>query len=240
MCGLSFKPKWVQAGRPARYCSQRCSLTAARAQRDANAAARVELDRTCEVCGTRFRRRRVDVERTCSWACFRQLVAPPTRHCVACGASFEPRGDRPSNQFCSNDCFRAGVRNRCANCGNEFSGSAKQKFCSRRCQHQVWLRANAHRNREYSQRRKARLRDAKVAVVDPLAVFERDGWICRLCGLGVDFALTHPDLAAATVDHVIPLSRGGTHEMGNVQLAHFSCNSRKGNRQDGGGWRAQG
>ena len=31
-----------------------------------------------------------------------------------------------------------------------------------------------------------------------------------------------------SIDHVIPLSKGGTHSWDNVKLAHFSCNSAKG------------
>lgn len=31
----------------------------------------------------------------------------------------------------------------------------------------------------------------------------------------------------ATIDHIIPLSKGGTHTYNNVQLAHYICNSKK-------------
>jgi 5-methylcytosine-specific restriction endonuclease McrA len=30
------------------------------------------------------------------------------------------------------------------------------------------------------------------------------------------------------LDHIVPLSRGGTHEPSNVQLAHYGCNSKRG------------
>ncbi|WP_158070491.1 HNH endonuclease [Streptomyces luteocolor] len=33
-----------------------------------------------------------------------------------------------------------------------------------------------------------------------------------------------------SLDHVIPLSRGGSHRRDNVQLAHLRCNLRKNNR----------
>lgn len=33
-----------------------------------------------------------------------------------------------------------------------------------------------------------------------------------------------------SIDHVIPLSRGGAHAMGNVQSAHLRCNSSKGDK----------
>lgn len=67
----------------------------------------------------------------------------------------------------------------------------------------------------------------KYGVVDRLAVFERDGWICQLCGDPVDPELRHPAVMSATIDHVVPLSWGGDHSMENCQLAHLSCNSSK-------------
>ncbi len=39
-----------------------------------------------------------------------------------------------------------------------------------------------------------------------------------------------PALGAPTIDHVVPLTLGGNDVRVNVQLAHFSCNSRKGGR----------
>jgi 5-methylcytosine-specific restriction endonuclease McrA len=44
---------------------------------------------------------------------------------------------------------------------------------------------------------------------------------CVYCGTGLD-------LADATLDHVIPLSRGGSHEPGNLVTACQPCNQRKG------------
>jgi 5-methylcytosine-specific restriction endonuclease McrA len=37
----------------------------------------------------------------------------------------------------------------------------------------------------------------------------------------------------ASIDHIIPLSKGGAHELHNVHIAHRTCNHSKGNR--GGG-----
>lgn len=35
-----------------------------------------------------------------------------------------------------------------------------------------------------------------------------------------------------TFDHIIPLSRGGSHAIENLRLAHSECNRRRGNRLD--------
>lgn len=36
-----------------------------------------------------------------------------------------------------------------------------------------------------------------------------------------------------SIDHIVPLSQGGTHELANVQLAHYRCNLSKNNRGSG-------
>ena len=53
---------------------------------------------------------------------------------------------------------------------------------------------------------------------------------CAICGKRVDFSIRYPDPMCATVDHIIPLSKGGhPSDLGNMQLAHFACNRLKGN-----------
>ncbi len=39
---------------------------------------------------------------------------------------------------------------------------------------------------------------------------------CRWCGKYL--------AADMTIDHIVPLAAGGTHDMDNLTLAHFSCN----------------
>lgn len=62
---------------------------------------------------------------------------------------------------------------------------------------------------------------------------------CALCGQDIDYTLPHLDPWAFTVDHVIPLSKGGTDELFNPdgtpqkQAAHRRCNLGKYNRHDG-------
>jgi 5-methylcytosine-specific restriction endonuclease McrA len=62
--------------------------------------------------------------------------------------------------------------------------------------------------------------------VDRRKIFARDQWICQLCLGPVNPASTHPKWRAS-LDHILPMSRGGTHTYANLQLAHVSCNSRK-------------
>jgi len=53
-------------------------------------------------------------------------------------------------------------------------------------------------------------------------LLQRDGDICYLCGL----KMPHGDM---TIDHVVPLSKGGLDAMINYKLTHELCNVEKGN-----------
>lgn len=51
------------------------------------------------------------------------------------------------------------------------------------------------------------------------SVFERDKFTCQYCG--------EPDLDFPTVDHVMPLSRGGSNDTSNLVTACEACNGDK-------------
>jgi hypothetical protein len=120
-----------------------------------------------------------------------------------------------------------------------------------------WYRAAnyAEQQREYSRRRyheithwrerypeAAALADARrrmlIQLTDqderfaPKDVYERDEWTCGLCRLPVDPGLAWPHPMSASVDHILPLSQGGSHTLANVQCAHLSCNCAKGDQVD--------
>lgn len=52
--------------------------------------------------------------------------------------------------------------------------------------------------------------------------------ICAICGHPVDMSLKHGDPMAATIDHIIPVSKNGhPSDIENLQLAHWTCNRQK-------------
>jgi 5-methylcytosine-specific restriction endonuclease McrA len=92
-------------------------------------------------------------------------------------------------------------------------------------------KAKAKRDLIRAKRRRAATRgDADPERIDPLVVAERDGWTCWLCDELVDPDVKWPDVRCRSIDHVMPLSKGGLHRYANVRLAHFICNVRHGNR----------
>jgi hypothetical protein len=54
-------------------------------------------------------------------------------------------------------------------------------------------------------------------------VFKRDGRRCARCGSAEDLS----------IDHIVPLAAGGTHDLDNLQVLCRSCNSSKGAKVNG-------
>lgn len=56
-----------------------------------------------------------------------------------------------------------------------------------------------------------------------------DGYIiCAICGLPIKLFLNYPNPWSLTIDHKIPIAKGGVTREDNLQPAHFKCNRRKG------------
>jgi len=77
-------------------------------------------------------------------------------------------------------------------------------------------------------RRRVRETGGKVdESLDIFQVFEEENWICQICGDQCDPLLRDRDPDMVTIDHIIPVSKGGSHTRANVQTAHFRCNMEK-------------
>ena len=58
------------------------------------------------------------------------------------------------------------------------------------------------------------------------AIFEEQDGLCYLCGESLYGRLDDP----LSIEHKIPISRGGSDDVSNIALAHLSCNMRKGTK----------
>lgn len=91
------------------------------------------------------------------------------------------------------------------------------------------LAANAHRRyvknpekmKDYVHRRRTKLEDGSVTTGEWAGILTRYGNRCAYC---------RTDGVPLTQDHVVPLTKGGTHCAANVVPACCPCNTRKNNR----------
>ena len=158
------------------------------------------------------------------------------RKCKECRKGYAPK-QRTESFFCSRDCKDKNWKNEekkkrialkserpCIGCNNLIPSTARadKKWCSEECS----LKARSH-----TMNIQRRIRTSEdVQEFKRSEIYERDGWICQLCNKAVNPKLTFPNPACASLDHVIPLSRGGSHKTTNVQLAHLRCNTSRGNK----------
>jgi 5-methylcytosine-specific restriction endonuclease McrA len=243
-CGETFHA--TRAGR--KYCRPLCARRAYTARRKADgrlseyrhrAAAkrsaymatnrpRWNRQAICEACGD-TRRTSHPETRTCSGLCERYIrygcwPSSPVSDTHPSRSTPVPTG-HPSRDTPLRARFAA---SRCISCATWFvvdrmaHSNLQDRACSRRCG-----------RRYHRSLRRVRRSAAARQVVRRLDIYVRDGWRCQLCGRRVrrDAVVPHP--LAPTLDHVLPLSAGGSHEPSNVQCAHFICNARKGNRATG-------
>lgn len=103
----------------------------------------------------------------------------------------------------------------CVHCGVVLPKTmrADARFCSEKCNS-----AAHHLKRVPERRGVGRRREVERAYV-----LARDRMRCHLCGGLVKYSDVH-------LDHVIPLSLGGSHDVGNLRVAHSRCNTQKGAR----------
>ena len=122
----------------------------------------------------------------------------------------------------------------CKYCGNPFMTQYKKSkvFCCEEC-------GNKHAH--YMRKIAAKRRHGKITALDRLdnditlpLLFKRDKGVCKICGGLCNWSDIEVKDGYAVVgdnypsiDHIKPISKGGSHTWDNVQLAHKQCNSIK-------------
>ena len=64
-----------------------------------------------------------------------------------------------------------------------------------------------------------------ISVEQRYDIYERDGYVCHLCGDSVDREAHYNDDYAPSLDHIIPRSADGSDDPENLKTAHRVCNS---------------
>lgn len=107
---------------------------------------------------------------------------------------------------------------RCGFCGRWFTSTNGAKYCSEVCA----KKANNYRH----DHRLTRNGKADYTITLP-RVYDRDNGVCQMCGEHLSFDCHYNDGKYPTIDHIVPLSKGGLHRWDNVQLLCRTCNIAK-------------
>lgn len=148
-------------------------------------------------------------------------LAPSRANCVQCGRSLK---GRQQTTYCSHQCCVRHMRGTpevrtCLSCGKAFPTWDRGGFCSPRCRRDG--------NHAWAHRKRAKMRGSGAERFSRREIFERDGWRCQLCGKKTRRRVNRYHPQAPTLDHIIPIARGGSHTRANSQCAHRRCNLRK-------------
>lgn len=179
---------------------------------------------------------------------YRNSDKPSWIKCTACGTEMKRSGGylrkvirgeknivcehcQPNNN--TNKHKEISIRN-CRQCDKEFKTNSGESYCSQEC----WKR-NKNRRRELMRRRKFRILKSKNLYDSSITLeklIQKEKNVCYLCGGQCDlndfiiddrgsFSITGANYPS--IEHVIPISKGGTHTWNNVKLAHHYCNAIK-------------
>lgn len=228
--------KWCSGSCRAKACRKRAGKTNRRFPLP------VIVVKYCEECKQKFIPSESNV-RFCSISCGAKASArkrPKTikvkevklAYCDICG-TLTQYGRKYCSEQCSKEANRQGAkayytkhyRNeeryyQCVECGKQGCSTWKAaKFCCVECS-----------IKSHKRDRRARKRNAFVEHVYAWQLIIRDNGICQICHKPIDLTANVPHPLAPTVDHIIALVNGGEHSYRNCQLAHFICNSIKGDR----------
>lgn len=125
----------------------------------------------------------------------------------------------------------------CKWCGATFArvkgfGNVQRIYCSQQCLDEM-KEDNRKKHRKDERLKKCGRRQWNISVK---RLYARDKGICWLCGKPTDMNDFRKDEhgnvicgeSYPSIDHVVPVSRGGDHTWDNIRLAHRGCNSKRG------------
>lgn len=231
VCGAETKAG--TRGRAKKYCSQECR------------SGRKHKEIThCLVCNIELIQNTGKTKRTCGRVCRDRLRGAKQKksrqqslNCLMCQADFI---GPPNRKFCSAECRTTHHKE-----ANPYKPNTEPKtlICGW-CEGEVIVPANFTSNRKYHDKCRVEAKRARYRIktvkrqsrtVKPTRlaadeVVRTYGTKCDICSEEIDLSVARTSRLGLTVDHVIPLSKGGADTIDNMRPAHWICNVRKGNK----------
>lgn len=195
----------------------------------------------CQGCGHSFETFSVD-QRYCTLECRlthqRELVNRKTaKRCRGCEADMSEIKFKHYCPRCRPENYEPQqYEGRCSDCAVVFVSTDRTHVRCPRCEaaetRRVAARVRAKRQMVKDIER-ARAAGVPFESVKRSEVYEKHDWMCGICGETIDPTLDQDHPKSLTLDHIVPISRGGAHTYANVQPAHRVCNVAKADRLPG-------
>lgn len=177
-----------------------------------------------------------------------------SKECEKCGSIFIGRLQRRQCDACRDKpkkgpckamygahLMGTSINKMCVRCGQDTEhrftlSSGKSHKCQCHC---IACKAKASKGRIGlgigTHKKRAERYGVKYEPINVRYVYNRDEWTCYLCGINVK-TYNHRKYMKdrASIDHVVPISKGGDHTYSNVMTCCVACNIRKGSRSTPG------
>lgn len=227
-------------GRKKKYCSNECAKYARRLQnkenyRKANSLyEKYEEQRCCKQCGKDISDKSLDAV-YCNDGCRQTYYdrlkghVPMEEHLKSLAE--QKRETEKRRKITKEQAYAERlVSKNCVWCSRVFTTDIANKLtCSNECRRKRTNKIKS--DRDSNRLNKSNLVDRDISVV---RLYKRDKGICYLCGEQCnpnDYNTTGGHFTSGptypSIDHIIPLARGGMHAWDNVRLAHHLCNAKK-------------
>jgi len=182
-------------------------------------------EHVCPWCGKTFKNHKNKDACHCSVKCYmasrterRRQKLLPIIHPAPAPFSLLPES-HPAMLMQRPEYKRRFVAGTCRRCGEPFvawSEAGIAVYCSPSCAHSTM-----------KDKRRAQKRGARHVAYRRVAIFERDGWRCHICDRKVRRKAHWSHPLSPTIDHLVPLSKGGSDSPENVACAHRECNTKR-------------
>lgn len=230
-CGTEYEAHNIRS----RFCEKKCADVFYRRQKGQDA--RLEPKRlACVICGKQFDTLNA-TKKTCSDECSAELRRRRNNKKTRAKHTWEEHlaivRDRAKRTAEKRKIEKAWynaihtVERECEICGTLFCclDTESKKTCSPECSKKL----------TYIKKDKRIPKAQRKDNISLKRLYKRDNGICYLCGEKCDWnswnisknGYKYPGKEYPTIDHVIPISRGGLDAWDNVRLAHWKCNLKK-------------
>ncbi len=220
-CGKEITKKSHHSGGVKKYCSNECFKMARGCHE------RIWRYTICQYCGKTFKEQRDTINLYCSKSCSGKAQSMIRAYLKEDEQEFSDKEFREELREELHSLMRRAEQivykleheKICKVCGQFFIAiNTNQICCSPEC-------SRRHENRNKDKRI---YKNGKPDLsINLTRLYMRDQGICQICGRHIDFDCDNNSDYYPSIDHIIPIAKGGMHQWDNVQLACRMCNSLK-------------